>query len=161
MAIHGKDLCPRCKTDISRRLGVITSASVNCSFCGQQVQVTRNAVLNNWQYNSLMWPFFAIWTGMAVTVLFNQDLVVALTRFLPITVDVLVAQVLGAVLCLLPAFVCAIPFALVGRVVGCLVAWQLESEGKGRPILPTAPGAVQELRSQRLRASASGKWRVA
>src|SRR4051812_28311997 len=111
MAISVLDVCPRCKMDISRRLGVITSPSVNCSFCGQLMRVTRDAILNNWQYNGLMWPFFSIWAGMALVTLFNPDVAVEIIKRLPMPVDVVVGQMIGAALCFLPAGICALPFA--------------------------------------------------
>ena len=43
--------CPRCKTDIGRRFGLITTLRILCPRCGTRVRIDAGVVGQNWAFN--------------------------------------------------------------------------------------------------------------
>ncbi len=73
MGVVVLDVCPRCNTDISRRLGLITKRVITCPNCGLEMNVNENAVINNWQFNGAVIGFLGIWLVLAATFLISAD----------------------------------------------------------------------------------------
>src|SRR5689334_11934452 len=76
------DVCPRCHSDVSRRVGVITTRLIVCPKCQFEMFVTPKAVVNNWQFNAAVWAGVAMWGGFAAIVLTNPEAATNLGRYL-------------------------------------------------------------------------------
>ena len=58
------DVCPGCRTDVSRRFGLITTPTIDCPRCGRTMNVTRSAIQNNWQFNFGWVAGLGTWIGL-------------------------------------------------------------------------------------------------
>src|SRR5262249_32550716 len=121
----------------------------DCPLCKQPMFVTRSAVIHNWQYNALMWPFFGLWGIIAGLVILNPEKTSDLTKLLEVPDYGFPTRVCAAILSFLPAFICAIPFAVIGRLIGHVVAGQLQCETDSDNALLARPSVNQELESER------------
>jgi hypothetical protein len=130
MPYYQKDVCPRCRADVSRRIGLITTPTITCRVCQFPMRVTALAVMNNWQFNFAAPVVLAIWVGAAVIIFRSPDMVARWASELGVnpsghaTQDRLAMVLLSGVL----ALFCSIPFAVLGRLVGFYAARRLLSE---------------------------------
>jgi hypothetical protein len=139
MPVYQKDVCPRCRADVSRRLGVITTPTINCRVCQLPMRVTAVAVMNNWQFNVAAPVVLAIWASAVVIIFRSPDSVAHWAWELGASPSghdmqdrVAMVLVSGVV-----AFFCSVPFAVLGRIIGFFVARGLLSE-------PTPAAAASE-----------------
>lgn len=150
------DVCPKCKVDVSRRFGLIKTPLITCR-CGYEMRVTAKAVRNNWQYNFAIVALLLFWLVLAGVVLLDPKGAMQFATQFGKVKGTVSPWVLAA-LSLVPAFLMALPFAFVGRILGIRTASRLLSEVPGEPavgqfsssrisVAPTSEG--RELQSER------------
>lgn len=143
MAVVLLDVCPKCRVDVSRRFGLIRTPIIPCPSCGYEMRVTADAVRNNWQYNFIMVAGLFFWLILAGIVLLDPKAAIqALARY---------GNAKGvdnpwilAGLSFVPAFLLAMPFALIGRIIGSSVGNKLlthfsQDSSTGAPPAPPRP----------------------
>jgi hypothetical protein len=130
MAVYQKDVCPRCRADVSRRLGVITTPTITCRVCQFPMRVTALAVMNNWQFNFAAPVVLAIWVGAVVIIFRSPETVAHWAGELraPPTGHDLQDRLAMSLTAGVVALFSSIPFAVVGRLIGFFVARRLLSE---------------------------------
>jgi hypothetical protein len=151
------DVCPKCRVDVSRRFGLIKTPLITCRKCGYTMRVTANAVRNNWQYNCVMVATLAIWLILACIILLDPKgathFAGQLGKFKGTTSPWVLAG-----MSFVPAFLMALPFALVGRILGIQAASRILSERTQEPAAgdfsspffsSRSTSGRQELQSQR------------
>ena len=130
MPYYQKDVCPRCRADVSRRFGLITTPTITCRVCQYPMRVTALAVMNNWQFNFAAPVVLAIWVGLALIIFRCPDTVAHWADQLGARPsghalqDRLAMVLVSGVV----ALFCSVPFAAVGRLVGFFAARRLLSE---------------------------------
>jgi hypothetical protein len=144
MPVYQKDVCPRCRADVSRRFGVITTPTITCRVCRFPMRVTTPAVMNNWQFNFAAPVVLAIWVGAVVIIFRSPDTVAHWAGELGATPSGHDTQDRVAMVLLsgVVALFCSIPFAVLGRLIGFFVAQGLLSE-------PPPEAAANELGQRR------------
>jgi DNA-directed RNA polymerase subunit RPC12/RpoP len=65
--------CPRCRADIGRRFGLLTTRIIVCHRCGSNVRVDANVVAQNWGYNFAWTGSMVLWAALAFAVLANPE----------------------------------------------------------------------------------------
>ncbi len=143
------DVCPKCKTDVSRRLGFITTPSITCSKCGHSMYVTESAVLNNWQYNVAVGAWMLAWAVFVIVLWASPEAAMSASRFFGMRVLDTEHLIYMSVLAFIPAAFVGLPFGLVGRMCGYLV-WQgftqptpSDVARAGRPMMPADAPQMQ------------------
>ena len=61
--------CPRCKADIGRQFGLLTSLTITCFHCQTKVRIDRNVIAANWGFNFAWVGGLLTWLALAVGVL--------------------------------------------------------------------------------------------
>ena len=125
-----RDACPRCRTDVSRRLGVITTPTIACPKCRAVMDVTRTAVVNNWQFNGAVLAAAFIWTAVAAAVFLNPNFATQVGARVGRPARTPQDRLVLAAIVGVPAGFFALPFGVLGRLVGYGVARRL---GARRP----------------------------
>jgi hypothetical protein len=144
------DVCPRCKTDVSRRLGLITTRTIACAKCGHEMRVTQNAVINNWQYHGAVLAFLVLWTGATVLILSRPDVAAEVGRRAALPCQTMKERATLALVAAVPILLCAMPFAVIGRVVGYYVAQRLALDATGEgPLADFEKSALEKVRQAR------------
>jgi hypothetical protein len=133
MAVIILDVCPRCKTDVSRRFGLITTPTIVCRNCGYEMRVTRNAILNNWAFNLCVGAILFAWGVLALAVLCSPEAAAAVGGGFKKPVRSGADRLMVALLAGLPALLAAVPGVLVGRLLGWCVAERLLSGSAPNP----------------------------
>jgi hypothetical protein len=127
MAVIIVDVCPKCKVDVSRRLGLIKTPLLACRRCGYEMRVTANAVRNNWQYNFAMAAGLFLWFFFACLILLDPrgaaELAARAGRFRGVDNPWVLS-----LMAFVPAFLIALPCGLMGRLIGIGVARRLLSD---------------------------------
>src|SRR5947209_4353045 len=107
--------CPRCRLDLGRRLGLITSKSILCPGCGTRVRIGTNVICQNWAYNFGWVGGLLTWFGLAALVLLDPQFAAkAGGRTFPSSGSD--NRLMLAGLSALPAILAGLGFALVGAV---------------------------------------------
>jgi len=130
MPCYQKDVCPRCRADVSRRFGVITTPTIDCRVCQFPMRVTSLAVMNNWQFNAAAPVGLALWVAALFIIFGSPETAARWAWELGATPSghdtqdhLAMALVAGGA-----ALFCSVPFAIVGRIIGFFVARRLLSE---------------------------------
>ncbi|HEY1380614.1 MAG TPA: hypothetical protein VGF55_27685 [Gemmataceae bacterium] len=121
------DVCPRCRTDVSRLVGLITTPTLACPKCRAAVPVSGRAVVNNWQFNIGVLAGVFVWTTLAVAVFISPEFAANAAIHLKRPAATIQDRVILALYVGVPAGLAAVPFGLLGRVIGCRVAGRLAS----------------------------------
>lgn len=113
--------CPKCRLDIGRQFGLITTTTIVCSKCGTHVRLDSAAVAQNWGFNFGWMSALLIWFALGVGVLVDPQFAATMgnTTF-PAATDA--QRVVIALTCGIWAFLAGLCFAMVGMVLGSLVA---------------------------------------
>src|SRR5262249_1719913 len=118
MAVVILDVCPRCRKDVSRRLGVITTRTIVCPRCDYEMKITANAVTNNGQYNGVMRVALPVWIGLAAAILASPTVAAAVGGLFKLPVQTLQNRLIVALVAGILAVVVGLPFAVLGRMIG-------------------------------------------
>jgi hypothetical protein len=123
------DVCPQCRSDVSRRFGLIKTPLIGCRKCGYTMRVTPNAVRNNWQYNFAVVAMLFFWLVLAGIVVLNPKGAMRFVSQLG-SFKNLESHWPLAVMSFVPAFILALPFAMLGRIMGIATASRLPSRSQ-------------------------------
>jgi hypothetical protein len=111
MAVYGAYSCPMCNSHVPGLLRLITRPVVRCRRCNTAMNVTREAVAENWTRTLYVYGVLVCWGLLGAYVLLAPG--PASGPLGPVSL------VCGLLLCgWMPALVFALPFALVGSIVG-------------------------------------------
>jgi hypothetical protein len=128
MPVYRINVCPRCKADVSRRFGLIATPTVVCHSCRFEMRITGRAVTDNWGYNFMALAGLAIWGGMALLILASPESAAVISKRVSLPAGTIQERLLLAALSGVAAALCAIPFLVVGRIIGYIVGQRLLSE---------------------------------
>jgi hypothetical protein len=113
--------CPRCKADIGRRFGLITTPSIICPQCGTTVRIDRNVIAQNWGYNFAWVSGLLIWAGLAIAVLADQQFAAKVgNKTLPAAT--MQNRLVIAGFCAIPALLAGLVCGGVGMMLGMIVS---------------------------------------
>jgi hypothetical protein len=136
--------CPRCKADIGRRFGLITTLTISCPKCRTPVRIDSNVIQQNWGFNFGWVGFVLLWFGLACGVLASPEFAAQIGRkTFPSGTDE--ERLVIAAVCVLPAFLGALLFGGVGMVLGAIAALaapQGREDDIDRTSWPTRPAAA-------------------
>src|SRR3954454_1370366 len=119
------DVCPRCRTDVSRLVGLITTPTLACPKCRAAVGVSGRSVVNNWQFNVAVLAGVFVWTTLAVAVFISPEFAASAGTHLKRPAATVQDRMILALYVGVPAGVIAVPFGVLGRVLGRRVAGRL------------------------------------
>jgi hypothetical protein len=119
--------CPKCKLDLGRRFGLITSKCVTCARCGGHVLITTPAVSQNWAMNFGVAAGGLLWVILTVGVLFSPEFAAKASDLFLRGAGVRNPLAIVGV-CLLPAFVVGLVAGVVGSVLGTIAGLCMSSE---------------------------------
>jgi hypothetical protein len=122
------DVCPRCRTDVSRLVGLITTPTLACPKCRAAVGVSPRAVVSNWQFNVAVLAGVFLWTTLAVAVFISPEFAASAGVHLKRPTATVQDRLVLALYVGVPAGVVAVPFGLLGRVIGRRVARRLATQ---------------------------------
>ena len=145
------DVCPRCRSDVSRKFGLITTRLIVCPKCQFEMFVTPKAVVNNWQFNAAVWAGLAMWIGFASIIFTNSDTAATVGRHLQLPVRTFENRLVLAFAGCIPALFVALPFALVGRIIGFSVARRLNVDAAEEAAVADFRRQLTPVRQQELR----------
>jgi hypothetical protein len=136
--------CPRCKADLGRRFGLITTPSVVCPGCGANVRIDRNVIAQNWGYNFAWVGGLLAWAALAAAVLLDPAFAATLgNKTLP--AGTFEQRLVIAGFCAIPALFAGLLLGGVGMLLGTIVSVQPSRSAappEGQPAGPPrgAPG---------------------
>jgi hypothetical protein len=130
-----RDVCPHCQTDISRRLGLITTAAVECPKCGLPMRVTSRALVSNWQYNFAASAGAGIFFAVVIAVLASPQVAEEFGKLCQLPSRSLQDRLILSLCASVPLLLAVIPIGLVGRLVGYGVARRLVTDEAAEPSL--------------------------
>jgi hypothetical protein len=155
MPVYRINVCPRCKADVSRRFGLITTPTVVCHSCRFEMRITGKAVTDNWGYNFAALAGLAIWGGIALLILASPESAAALGKRMSLPAATIQDRLLLAALSGVAAALCAIPFAVIGRLIGYFVGQRLlsqhEQEAPPASLPPQQHSSPFQVGAQKLR----------
>ena len=73
MAATIVQVCPHCRTNVSRQLGFINSPILICPGCEAEVRANPRAIADNWAFNAMILGTILIWAGLGVVLMTNPD----------------------------------------------------------------------------------------
>ncbi len=113
--------CPRCKSDIGRRFGLITTLTIPCPNCRTQVRVDSNCIQQNWGFNFGWVGGVLLWFALAAGVLASPEFAAQIGRK-TFPADTHEQRLVIAGVCALPAFLGALVIGGIGMVCGAIAA---------------------------------------
>jgi uncharacterized membrane protein len=127
--------CPRCRTDIGRRFGLITSARIVCPCCGTYVRIDAQVIQQNWGFNFGWAAGLLTWLGLATAMLASPEFAAAFggNTFPSATLENRLAL---AAMCCIPSLFVGGAVAAVGMLLGALVAAGAEDSDTARGYPP-------------------------
>src|SRR5262249_4728865 len=129
MAIYGAYPCPMCNSHVPGLLRLITRPVVRCRRCNTAMNVTREAVAQNWTLTLYLYGVPACWVLLGAYLLLVPG--AANEQFSAVSL------VWALVLCgWMPALVFAMPFALVGSIVGNILGARFAAQTAPMPRPP-------------------------
>jgi hypothetical protein len=132
--------CPRCKTDIGRQWGLITTKVIVCPSCGTNVRIDTSVIQQNWAFNFGWVGGILTWFVLGALVLADPQFATTIGRK-TFKSDTGEQRLLIAGMCGIPAMFAGLLIGLVGGILGTIVAWGA-SEAPPAPATPVpTPGA--------------------
>lgn len=113
--------CPRCRTDLGRRFGLIMTRTVDCPKCGNSVRVDSQVFAQNWGFNFGWVGGLLIWAGMGGAVLIDPEFAATIggNTFPAATPK---DRVIIALTCVIPAFIGGFILNGLGMLFGAIAA---------------------------------------
>ncbi len=133
--------CPRCRLDLGRRFGLMTTPCIRCSRCGTNVQVSTAAILQNWAYNFGWVGGVLLWIVLAVGIVLSPEFANTVSDQMFRGAEVRNPVVLLAG-CLIPAFLAGLLSAFVGMVLGALASLLMTTAPTARSEVPAPTGLL-------------------
>jgi hypothetical protein len=127
--------CPRCRADLGRQFGLITSRSIPCPRCGTMVHIDGKVIAQNWGFNFGWVGGLLLWLGLAAGVMLDPQFAASIGGK-TFKSDTQQQRVIIALVCGLPALF----GGLVCGGVGMLLASVMVGGGEAGPSLVTASG---------------------
>lgn len=130
--------CPRCRADIGRNFGLITSRVISCHSCGSKVRVDANVIGQNWGYNFAWTASLMLWSALAVAVLANPAFAAMIGNgtFPAATFE---NRLVIAGVCVIPALMGGLVIGGVGMLLGTIVAACSPADGAEVGDFPSSP----------------------
>jgi hypothetical protein len=112
-----------------------------CPKCQFEMFVTPKAVVSNWQFNAAVWAGLAMWIGFASIIFTNPETAATIGRYFQLSARTFENRLVLVFAGVIPAVIVALPFALIGRIIGISVAARLNVDA-------AEEAAVAEFRRQ-------------
>ena len=126
--------CPRCRADIARRFGLMSTLTITCPFCEAKVRIDRNVIAQNWGFNFAWVGGLLIWLVLGVAVIASpQFAAMAANKTLPAAT--LQNRAVIALFCVIPSLLAGLIIGGVGMLFGTIVAMGAAREETARPKL--------------------------
>ena len=127
--------CPRCRTDLGRQFGLLTSKRIDCPGCGTNVRIDTIVIQENWGYNFAWVGGLLIWGGLAAGALLNPQFAATLGNGTLPAATPGNRLVIAAFSCI-PALIGGLLIGGFGMLLGTIVAFGADEE---TPAQNTAP----------------------
>jgi hypothetical protein len=133
--------CPRCRADIGRRFGLMSTLTITCPFCEAKVRIDRNVIAQNWGFNFAWVGGLLIWLVLGVGALASPQFAAMLgNKTLPAATPQ--NRVVIALFCVIPSLLARLVIGGVGMLLGTIVAMgaaREENSTTEAPIEPQGP----------------------
>ena len=138
--------CPKCRADIGRRFGLITTPMIVCGSCGTNVRIDKNVIQQNWAFNFGWAGGLFTWLCLAVAVINSPAFATKMANN-TLPAATFENRLVIAAMCGLWAMFVGMGFALIGGIIGTIVAatssaWSLNSGGFQSFPTPPTPGGT-------------------
>jgi DNA-directed RNA polymerase subunit RPC12/RpoP len=137
--------CPRCRTDIGRRFGLITSRLIVCPNCSTKVRVDANAVAQNWGFNFAWVGGLLSWLALGAGILADPQFATLMGNG-TLPAATLENRLVIAAFAAIPALFIGLFLGgfgmMLGYIVGVASPDPAEGGGSPGPISTPAPGPL-------------------
>ena len=113
--------CPRCRADIGRRFGLISTLTITCPSCQSKVRLDSNVIAQNWGFNFAWVSGLLIWLALGIAVIANPQFA-AMIGNKTFPAATLQNRVVIALICSIPALLAGLIIGGVGMLLGTIVA---------------------------------------
>jgi hypothetical protein len=113
--------CPRCRADIGRRFGLISTLTITCPSCQSKVRLDSIVITQNWGFNFAWVSGLLIWLALGIAVVAIPQFAAMIgNRTFPAAT--LQNRVVIALICAIPALLAGLIIGGVGMLLGTIVA---------------------------------------
>jgi hypothetical protein len=135
--------CPRCRTDIGRRFGLITTRTIVCSNCRTKVRIDAKVIQQNWGFNFAWAGTLILWLCLGLGVLADQNFAAMIGRE-TFPADTFEHRLEIAGVCVIPALLGGLVMGGVGMLLGAIAAAGMPVGG-GAQSAPTSAATAPRL----------------
>lgn len=130
--------CPKCRVDIARQFGLLSTKMIVCPKCGANVRIDGNVIAQNWGYNFAWIGGLLIWLALGAAVLADPKFAetVGNKAFPAATLE---NRIVLAGLCAIPAMMLGLLCGGLGMMLGAIVA--ACAPATSAPAVPDYPGS--------------------
>jgi DNA-directed RNA polymerase subunit RPC12/RpoP len=130
--------CPRCRADIGRRFGLMSTLTITCPYCEAKVRIDRNVIAQNWGFNFAWVSGLLIWLVLGVAALASPQFAAMIgNKTLPAATPQ--NRVVIALFCVIPSLLSGLIIGGVGMLLGTIVAMGAAREENSTTEAPTEP----------------------
>lgn len=141
--------CPRCRADLGRQFGLITSRSIPCPRCGTTVRIDSQVIAQNWGFNFGWVGGLLLWLGLAAGVMLDPHFAASIGGK-TLKSDTQQQRLMIALVCGIPALLGGLVFGGIGMLLGAVMVGEGEAApGPTRPsgfpgLTPTMPATTPQ-----------------
>jgi hypothetical protein len=139
MASIAGDVCPHCEQELNFHFGLIKACTITRRHRGHEMFLTKQAVVSNWQYNLAARALLVTWVGFALVVIGSPQAAAWVGQQLQLPLRTFKDQAVLALAGMIPGVLAAVPFGLVGRLLGHRCWRRLAAKKNSVSFAPTEP----------------------